>query len=724
MREKLLKEIIHLREALFKKQRDKEATVYRADFFETTEILDESVLKILNEKMSDMRQHYEGKLGKLNKKLEETEKKLAYYLEMDSEDNPGYATLLIKRGITSMGGNRYMLWKILQGILGKKWFQKVLLERHKGKKIGIDYDPIDSIVGDLHKILIQKHSEYLDFLQGPHGEFVYCIVDTFNKQKLEAERELELEERLLDRIKVSFSDHRRLPRTNTSKASKLAKESSFLGQVKQEAQQQASQPKKVAGEGENGEGSEDDLFEKQPKAFEQEDLLEVSVTKTVKNEKDSNTKIRDLREALETPIDVGLEKEKADKMSPEEIKMEYLTLKKREKMLLNEIKNLQRERYSARKALHVSDKRYKMLVNFIKKTMKKLKLNWDTESFTKTLMKLKLLDADELKRAGIDRSIKKGRTNLLAKMVIHSMTNNTKIDKSTNTNSDEYSDLAKDSDLVLWVTARLNSVTGMNRRTRRTNNNNSSMRRGSGTSGALGTNSSQFSTNSRLNSKNRRSQNRRQGGGDLEEIGEKSPRNADSEGIESLEAGNLINDNYQINTTEEDEDLGRKKAGGSGRQGKSGKVNSERTAKRSAGARSKRTNGGIRKGSRSVKGSRNRASKQNQNEKSRNRSNAVIEGDINKTVKDSVGDDVNDGGGYKVNTEGTQEDVPVVRQKKMMNTQSFKAIKSTKNAKGEEGVKSPAQSQKQMKTTDQGNGLGKKFAFFPTFLIFLKKSKF
>lgn len=76
MRGKLLKEIIHLREALFQKKKNKETDVYRVDYFEPTEVLDESVMKILNEKLSDMKTHYEAKIQALKSKLSSTESKL------------------------------------------------------------------------------------------------------------------------------------------------------------------------------------------------------------------------------------------------------------------------------------------------------------------------------------------------------------------------------------------------------------------------------------------------------------------------------------------------------------------------------------------------------------------------------------------------------------------------------------------------------------------------
>lgn len=71
-----MKEIIHLREALFKKKQNKNNSIYRVDYFEPTEVLDEAVLKILNEKLSDMKGYYEAKIQNLQSKLETTEKKL------------------------------------------------------------------------------------------------------------------------------------------------------------------------------------------------------------------------------------------------------------------------------------------------------------------------------------------------------------------------------------------------------------------------------------------------------------------------------------------------------------------------------------------------------------------------------------------------------------------------------------------------------------------------
>lgn len=354
---------------------------------------------------------------------------------MDSKDNPGYSSLLIKRGIKGLGDDYYLLWKVLQEILGREWFQKVFLERKDQKRYGIDYNAIDEIVGELNKIIIQNKPNLIGFLAGPNAAFVDCIVQTFSKQKKEAEEELYKRENLDRDLIYVLPDEKKI----------LKKRQKLL--------MNSVNPAQVAKKSEDDQGSNNSGFEIE--GLNEQDMIQTHSKLTITNSSSLNTHGKSLREKLESPIDLNYERVVLEGLSLEDIRKQNLKFKKRENMLLNELKNLQREKYSAKKRIYVLEKRYDQCVEFIRESMKKMKINWEGESFAKKLFKLKEVDGDALRRAGVDRAIKKGKTELLAKLVIHSTAHNSRIHKSTNTNTDQYTDLSKDSDLVLWVTAKL-----------------------------------------------------------------------------------------------------------------------------------------------------------------------------------------------------------------------------------------------------------------------------
>jgi hypothetical protein len=114
-----------------------------------------------------------------------------------------------------------------------------------------------------------------------------------------------------------------------------------------------------------------------------------------------------------------------------------MNLKSTQTMLLNEMKNLQRDRYAHKKRSTIAEKRFGMISDFLENVITKVKVghNKDAEVFHKRINALNEVTAEDLRRAGVDRLIQKGKTELLAKIAIISTANTSKVHKSTNTNS-------------------------------------------------------------------------------------------------------------------------------------------------------------------------------------------------------------------------------------------------------------------------------------------------
>lgn len=212
MRTKMLAEIVHLRDALFKRRKTKEM-VFRADMFDSVEMLDPKIVEIVNAKINDIKDKCQEQIEILQRKFDEQSLKLKYYLEMDGRDNPGFSSILIKRGIAGLKGDRHMVWKVLQEYLGRDWYHRVLLKRENNKHYGIDYSAMDEILSDLNKIAIRTNPNMIDFLSGPNAEFIHCIVETFRDQQQAAEQTLLDNDIIADRV-ISYFEKQIEERSN------------------------------------------------------------------------------------------------------------------------------------------------------------------------------------------------------------------------------------------------------------------------------------------------------------------------------------------------------------------------------------------------------------------------------------------------------------------------------------------------------------------------------
>lgn len=122
------------------------------------------------------------------------------FRDLESEDNPALASILVFKAYGLMKENPYVLWKVLQEKLGHQWFVDVLIDRSKNHKYAIDYEPIEDILPTLNKLLIKHKPEKIDFLAGENGDFIKYVVETFQEQMAVCWKSVFDKENLVDQM--------------------------------------------------------------------------------------------------------------------------------------------------------------------------------------------------------------------------------------------------------------------------------------------------------------------------------------------------------------------------------------------------------------------------------------------------------------------------------------------------------------------------------------------
>lgn len=163
----------------------------------------------------------------------------------------------------------------------------------------------------------------------------------------------------------------------------------------------------------------------------------------------------ELRHALEQVVDINVQNSRNQHREIEDIKKENIHLKATEHMLINELVNLQSQIISLNCAFTSSEKRYMILGNFIKKILIKVGEKVEGQSIGRGILKVRNLDSRVLKGFEVDGLIRNGSLEVLSKLAITSSITKKRPNKSTSTDTNDYQDLAKDSELVLAVTTRV-----------------------------------------------------------------------------------------------------------------------------------------------------------------------------------------------------------------------------------------------------------------------------
>lgn len=139
----------------------------------------------------------------MRKDLEENKAKVKNYDDMFNSKDPAYASLLLKRIFILLQNDTHMLWKILQENLGRDWFHRPVLHRNLNYKYHIDYEPFDSIIGEVAKIVIGNQPQDATKIASSQDCLVLSyMVDAFHNQKAhflkEISRKDQFEQKLLD----------------------------------------------------------------------------------------------------------------------------------------------------------------------------------------------------------------------------------------------------------------------------------------------------------------------------------------------------------------------------------------------------------------------------------------------------------------------------------------------------------------------------------------------
>lgn len=197
--------------------------------------------------------------------------------------------------------------------------------------------------------------------------------------------------------------------------------------------------------------------------------LDVSIPGEEGYERPSHTEMdevglkdKTISQVLSQKVDLDLEQLKNKERHANEISKENLRFKARERMLLVEIKNLQKRALMVENNLATSEERNVMLSHYIQQILEKsgeYKKGDSDEDIEGIMKAISNLDGDILMRKGITKLLVEGNRDLIAKLAIHSSSNSATTTKATNTEGSEYIDLAKDSELIVAITTMIGSTT-------------------------------------------------------------------------------------------------------------------------------------------------------------------------------------------------------------------------------------------------------------------------
>ena len=340
---------------------------------------------------------------------------------MEDDKNPGISSMLIDRAYKMMNSNSYTLWKVLQEKISNNWFHNVLLDRGRNHMYSIDYDPIDDILPQLNKIVIRDKPDKVEFLAGDNAQFIRYVIDTYEeKMKLCWESSYKR-----DRFWEQFF------RNDDNWQMLLSKKGSELGSLPSDQHSNINMK--------DVENSIDvhQLLDKQNKS--QADMNDnIDVEKYEQVEYKTTNKIEDT--ILSNLQDIS-------------------DCKRRFKLLENELKNTKSDLMAANSKTIVLEARIDIIGKYIKDILSKVGNEVEGNSFEKAFSNLRKLDAKDLQTQGIDKLILNKKSELLAKLVLHTTTFTKGVNKSTNTTTEEYEDIpTKDLDLFADIIVRSKTV--------------------------------------------------------------------------------------------------------------------------------------------------------------------------------------------------------------------------------------------------------------------------
>lgn len=297
-----------------------------------------------------------------------------------------------------MKSNNHTLWKVLHEKIGPGWFHSVFLDRSRNYLYGIDYEPIEQILPELNKIVIKEKPDKLDFLAGENAQFIKYVIESYREQ-----------------MKVCWDVS--------------SKKDKFWEQFfkNDESWRKVTRRK--------GSDSESQHSDRLSNINSKE--IESNMHRAENPQNASQSGLSDRRKALRSDAEAPPESRQESLAAAEEL----AASRRRANMLQNELKNLRNDLASSGNRAIVLEGRNEMLVKFIKDSFAKAGNENEALSFDRTLNSLRKLDGKELQSLGIDKVLLSKKSELLAKLVIHTTSLIKGVDKSTNTAGPDYEDL-------------------------------------------------------------------------------------------------------------------------------------------------------------------------------------------------------------------------------------------------------------------------------------------
>ena len=386
MSKNLLKDVVQLRETVGRVQQVHKVNyeytsadeVFRVDYFTVKDLGDETLVKLLNERIKRVEVMFRNKYARLTRiktldsELQAAQLKVRDMEEQLSSKNPAYASILVKKMISLLGSDRHMVWKVIQENFGKEWFHSVFLDRSLNHKYNIDYEAIDQLVPKLNRIVVKNSpNDIAKLLTDSNSLLLNILIETFQQQKEDLERE------------VMRGHDRELQSHNVSQAKP---QSGFEADAGDQSQ--------------NGDHN-------------------------------SYTASRHLEEA-----------------------------KRKNFMLLNEIRNLKAEKVNLSQSLLAQNSQLKLVEGFMMELADTAGIPKEGFSLVQQIGKSKKLDQKLLMKNGFAKVVAQGKVELVARLNIvvgsaqqASMNPGNYVTKSTNTDSAEYNDTAaQDPDIFNEVT--------------------------------------------------------------------------------------------------------------------------------------------------------------------------------------------------------------------------------------------------------------------------------
>ena len=423
IRTKLLKDVVHLRDTLFRKSAEKltDDDIYRVDYFSVQDIADESVRLLLNDKIHKVDENFRTRLKKMQDELQHANQLIKDYDQQLNSSNPAVISSLIKRVHGLLNKDNNMLWKVLQESIGPDWFQRVLTKRELNHRYHIEYEPLDSIVPELNKIVMKKNPADSSKL-GTQMDTILLgyLIETFQEQKKELLKELSMKTQArTDKMTEGYDELvEGDPNFIRDESHKLAPNMpmeasprSNRGGPTRSVSIKISESRGAAGAG---------------VAASKIDTGKSLALKS--SPKSSSNQIADDRAIFNG--------EDGSELSAPQLKGRF-------RMLLNEIHNLKSDKVGLAQNLIALQGQFKILENLVLELTEAAGVLKEGQALVNLVGKCKKLDAKILAKNNFGRILAQGKIDSIARLAIMgTMSNLSTVHKSTNTETSEYDDLA------------------------------------------------------------------------------------------------------------------------------------------------------------------------------------------------------------------------------------------------------------------------------------------